>query len=64
MGARYTVHGTTRQECQEALDALCRLLGAVPTSRPIDPAGRGWIARAVPETTKAPDQAVRGSVMQ
>ncbi|MFG3136103.1 hypothetical protein ACGFZA_07755 [Streptomyces sp. NPDC048211] len=64
MGARYTVHGKTQQECQQALDDLCRLLGAVPTTRPIDPAGRGWIARAVLETTEAPDHQVRGSVMQ
>lgn len=63
MGVSYTVRGRTQAECQEALDHLCQLLGAVPTTRPIDPAGRGWVARAVPGTTKAPDLEVRGSVM-
>lgn len=47
------LRGDTRQECQRALDELCRTLGAVPTILPTDRHGAGWIARAVP-TPKAP----------
>ena len=64
MGVSYMVRGRTEAECQQALDVLCRLLGAVQTTRPVNPGGRGWVARAVPDTTEAPDQMVRGSVMQ
>lgn len=53
MGVSYMVRGRTREECQRALDQLCRLLGAQPTLRPTDRIGQGWIARAVP-TTAAP----------
>jgi hypothetical protein len=41
------VRGQTRAECQQALDQLCRLLGATPTNPPSDRVGPGWIARAV-----------------
>ncbi|MFJ7998982.1 hypothetical protein ACIQ7D_17800 [Streptomyces sp. NPDC096310] len=58
----YMVRGTTRDSCQDALDRLCRLLGATPTTRPTDTIGRGWVARAVP-TAEAPDRAVRGSAV-
>jgi len=51
------VHGTTRLECQRALDDLCRLLGAQVTLPPADMLG-SWIARA--ERKEAPDRAVRG----
>lgn len=60
MGVSYMVRGRTESECQQALDALCRLLGAVQTTRPVNPGGRGWVARAVPATAEAPDQTVRG----
>jgi hypothetical protein len=53
MGISYMVRGGTEAECQRELDRLCRLLGAVPTTRPSDALGRGWVARAVP-TPKAP----------
>lgn len=58
------VRGRTEAECQQALDVLCRLLGAVQTTRPVNPGGRGWVARAVPETAEAPDLEVRGSVVR
>ncbi|MFE5368171.1 hypothetical protein [Streptomyces mirabilis] len=50
----YMVRGSTRAVCQRELDRICQLLGAVPTMRPTDGTGRGWVARAVPRTTKAP----------
>ncbi|WP_158712438.1 hypothetical protein [Streptomyces sp. NRRL F-5135] len=50
----YMVRGATRDACQEALDRLCRLLDASPTTRPTDTVGRGWVARAVPAPSKAP----------
>ena len=40
------VRGQTRDECQKALDRLCRLLDAVPTNPPSDRIGPGWVARA------------------
>jgi hypothetical protein len=43
----YMVRGRTQQQCQAALDALCRRLGAVATSAPAQSLGGGWIARAV-----------------
>lgn len=58
------VRGRTEAECQQALDVLCRLLGAVQTTKPVNPGGAGWVARAVPETTEAPDLEVRGAVMR
>lgn len=51
------MHGKTRQECQQALDDLCRLLGAQATLPPADMLG-SWIARA--ERKEAPDRPVRG----
>ncbi|RAJ53766.1 hypothetical protein K388_05553 [Streptomyces sp. KhCrAH-43] len=39
MGVSYMVRGRTEAECQQALDVLCRLLGAVPTTRPLNPGG-------------------------
>jgi hypothetical protein len=53
MGISYMVRGSTAAECQQALDELCRLLGAVPTILPTDRHGSGWLARAV-VTPKAP----------
>jgi hypothetical protein len=44
----YMVRSRTREGCERELDRLCRLLGAVPTTRPTDAAGRGWVARATP----------------
>ncbi|MEU7738228.1 hypothetical protein AB0B51_35130 [Streptomyces griseus] len=55
--ARYTVHGRTQAECQQALDDLRRLLHVEVTLPPTDRLGGAWIARA---TRKAPDQEVRG----
>ena len=40
------VRGQTRDECQQALDRLCRLLDATPTNPPSDCIGPGWVARA------------------
>lgn len=59
--ARYTVHGSTRQECQDALDELGRLLDVRVTLLPTNSLGGSWIARA---TRKAPDQTVRGLVVR
>jgi hypothetical protein len=53
MGISYMLRGDTRQECQQALDELCRAVGAVPTILPTDRHGSGWLARAV-VTPKAP----------
>ncbi|WP_344492000.1 hypothetical protein [Streptomyces enissocaesilis] len=47
MGVSYMVRGRSQAECAEALARLCRLLGAVPTLRPTDRIGPGWVARAV-----------------
>ncbi|MGW5429971.1 hypothetical protein ACWET9_22575 [Streptomyces sp. NPDC004059] len=44
----YMVRGSSRETCQQALDQLCRLLGARPTMLPTDGTGRGWVARAIP----------------
>ncbi|MFL3869227.1 hypothetical protein LT966_21750 [Streptomyces griseobrunneus] len=55
--ARFTVHGSTHDECQQALDDLCSRLDVQVTLRPTNSLGDSWIARA---TQKAPDQAVRG----
>ena len=60
MGVSYMVRGRTEAECQRALDDLCRRLGAAVTNPPTNVVGRGWVARAVPGTTKAPDRLVRG----
>lgn len=57
----YMVRGSTQAVCQRELDRICQLLGAVPTMRPTDGTGRGWVARAVPaRTTKAPAADERG----
>ncbi|GAA3384473.1 hypothetical protein [Streptomyces racemochromogenes] len=48
----YMVRGRSREECQRELDRLCRLLGATPTTAPMQAAGPGWMARAV--KTQAP----------
>jgi hypothetical protein len=53
MGISYMVRGGTREQCQQALDELVELLGAVPTILPTDRHGAGWLARAV-VTPKAP----------
>jgi uncharacterized metal-binding protein YceD (DUF177 family) len=57
MGARYTVHGRTQQECQQALDELQQALDVTVTLLPTDRLGGSWIARA---EHKAPDHTVRG----
>lgn len=56
--ARFTVHGRTQDECQQALDDLRRLLDAAVTLPPTDRLGGSWIARAEHKT--APDPRVRG----
>ena len=56
------MHGDTRQECQQALDDLCRLVGAAVTLLPTDRLGGSWIARA--ERNEAPDHEVRGFAMR
>ena len=58
MGVSFMVRGRTQAECQQALDDLCRLLGAAVTLPPTDRRGDRWIARA--ERTEAPDHEVRG----
>ncbi|RPK56203.1 hypothetical protein EES43_24485 [Streptomyces sp. ADI96-02] len=60
--ARYTVHGASRQECQDALDELRRLLDVTVTLLPTDRLGGSWIARV--EHRKAPDHQVRGFVVR
>ncbi|MGW9299611.1 hypothetical protein ACWHA3_02135 [Streptomyces cyaneofuscatus] len=59
--ARFTVHGATQRECQDALDELSRLLDVTVILRPTHSLGGSWIARA---TQKAPDQTVRGLVVR
>ncbi|WP_435597075.1 hypothetical protein [Streptomyces anulatus] len=56
--ARFTVHGRTQAECQQALDDLRRLLNVAVTLPPTDRLGGSWIARA--EHKAAPDSKVRG----
>lgn len=58
MGVSFMVRSRTEQECQQALDDVCRLLGARVTMLPTDRLGDRWIARA--ERTEAPDHEVRG----
>ncbi|WP_405506374.1 hypothetical protein OG323_06185 [Streptomyces cyaneofuscatus] len=55
--ARYTVHGATQRECQDALDELLAVLPVTVALRPTHSLGGSWIARA---TREAPDQEVRG----
>ncbi|MFD3815000.1 hypothetical protein ACFWRZ_08030 [Streptomyces rubiginosohelvolus] len=55
--ARYTVHGRTQDECQQALDDLLAALPVTMALRPTRSPTGAWIARA---TRKAPDQTVRG----
>jgi hypothetical protein len=57
----YMIRGRTQAICRRELDRLCRLLGARETNAPSDGLGRGWVARAVPDTTKAPAEDGRGS---
>ncbi|MFF5703412.1 hypothetical protein ACFY7H_13025 [Streptomyces sp. NPDC012794] len=52
-GVSYMVRGRTEQECQRELDRLCELLGAVPTTAPMQASGPGWMARAVKEAAPA-----------
>ncbi|MDQ0792000.1 hypothetical protein [Streptomyces sp. B1I3] len=58
MGARFTVHGRTEAECQQALDDLCRLMPVSVTMLPTDMLGGRWIARVTRK--EAPDHEVRG----
>ncbi|MET9517434.1 hypothetical protein [Streptomyces sp. NPDC002994] len=46
MGVSYMIRAGSREQCAERLAELCRLLGAVPTLRPTDCIGPGWVARA------------------
>lgn len=55
--ARYTVHGATQRECQDALDDLLAAMPVTVILRPTHSLGGSWIARA---TQQAPDQTVRG----
>jgi hypothetical protein len=48
MALTYMVRGTTEEECQEALERMCRLLGVEPVTRPTAAVGPGWVARAAP----------------
>ncbi|KUJ35957.1 hypothetical protein ACZ90_70650 [Streptomyces albus subsp. albus] len=59
--ARFTVHGRTQQECQQALDDLRRLLHVEVTLPPTDRLRGAWVG---PGTRKAPDQTVRGLVVR
>ncbi len=60
MAVSYMVRGSSRTECQRALEELCQLLGIVVTTPPTDSVGRGWVARAV--MPAAPDDEVQGRV--
>ena len=62
MAVSYMVRGRTQAECQQALDDLCRLLGATVTILPTDRLGDRWIARA--ERKEAPNREVRGFVVR
>ncbi|SCD37536.1 hypothetical protein GA0115253_100224 [Streptomyces sp. Termitarium-T10T-6] len=59
--ARYTVHGATQRECQDALDELLAAMPVTVALRPVRSATGAWIARA---KRKAPDQQVRGLAVQ
>lgn len=56
----YMVRAKSQASCQRALDLICERMGAVPVTNPTDAAGRDWVARAVPRTTKAPVREDRG----
>lgn len=49
----YMVRGRSREECQLELDRLCQLLGATPTTAPMQATGPGWVARAVKQQAPA-----------
>lgn len=59
--ARFTVHGETQRECQDALDELLAAMPVTVALRPVRSATGAWIARA---KRKAPDQEVRGLVVR
>jgi hypothetical protein len=48
------VRTKSKASCQRELDRICAQLGARPMTLPTDAAGSGWVARAEPDTTKAP----------
>lgn len=50
----YMVRTKSKASCQRELDLICERMGARPSTLPTDAAGSGWVARAVPDTTKAP----------
>ncbi len=50
----FMVRAGSQAACLEQLRLLCERMGLQPATTPTDAAGRGWVARAVPQT-KAPD---------
>ncbi|MFE2563070.1 hypothetical protein [Streptomyces mirabilis] len=53
MALRFTVQGDDEAETAEGYQLLLSL-GLVSRMPPTDTIGNGWMARAVPRTTKAP----------
>ena len=53
MALRFTVQGDDEAETAEGLQLLVAA-GLEVARRPVDTIGNGWMARAVPRTTKAP----------
>lgn len=50
----YMVRAKSRAACQRELDLICERMGARELTSPTDAIGPGWVARAEPDTTKAP----------
>lgn len=59
MALRFAVQADSEAECAEGLRQLCTL-GLVPAMRPTLLTDNRWMARAVPDTTKAPADEGRG----
>jgi hypothetical protein len=54
MAIRYAVQADSKAECAQGLADLCARLGLVPAMLPAQLGGDRWMARAVPDTTRAP----------
>ncbi|MPY47141.1 hypothetical protein [Streptomyces acidicola] len=63
MALRFAVQADSEQECARGLAALCERLGLVPAMTPRLLTDDRWMARAVPDTTKAPTEG-RGQDVQ
>lgn len=56
----YMVRARTEAACKRELARICERMDAEVATDPTDAAGRHWVARAVPRTTKAPTEDDRG----